>query len=140
MKNGISLDNGGSIQIYEMNIPLYTASDCQSTGRKIDFDLGKNHKNELLTKHCLDGMIFTSYSSPFEAHMNKALSAYIEEHNAANDGIRLGQRFCNDFIRYSWPTLFYSENQQRSIAIIESWLADLCYMETLPPKIDWSAM
>lgn len=72
--------------------------------------------------------------------MNKALSAYIEEHNAANDGIRLGQRFCNDFVRYSWPALFYSENQQRSIAIIESWLADLCYMETLPPKIDWSAV
>lgn len=68
--------------------------------------------------------------------MNKALSAYIEEHNAANDGIRLDQRFCNEFIRYSWPTLFYPENRQRSIAIIESWLADLRYMETLPPKID----
>lgn len=76
MKNGISLDNGGSIQIYEMNIPLYTASDCQSTGRKIDFDLGKNHKNGLLTKHCLDGMIFTSYSSPRGTYEQSTVSIY----------------------------------------------------------------
>lgn len=70
--------------------------------------------------------------------MNKALQRYIQRHNATNDGIRLGQRFCNDFIKSSWPELFYATDTQRCVSMIETWLAEHHYQDTLPTKVDWS--
>lgn len=37
---------------------------------------------------------------------------------------RLGQAFCNDFIRFSWPELYYEEDDDEALTFIAIWLLD----------------
>lgn len=51
--------------------------------------------------------------------------------------LRLGQAFCNDFIRHSWPELYYCEDGYESYSMICDWLETHCYLQTdtMPEKV-----
>lgn len=51
------------------------------------------------------------------------------------DHERLGQYFCNRYIKMSWPELFHEKNDAISIEIIKVWLADHDYHNELPPVL-----
>lgn len=50
-------------------------------------------------------------------------------------GERLGQAFCNDFIKDSWPELFYCEDEGKCVKMITQWLNDCQYHDSLPVKV-----
>lgn len=52
------------------------------------------------------------------------------------DGLRLGQRFCNMFIRNSWPELYYERDPHSQISMIWEWLENHQYTEQLPQRFE----
>lgn len=48
---------------------------------------------------------------------------------------RLGQAFCNNFIKSPWPELFYEENETKAEVMIKEWLTNNHYYATMPPKL-----
>lgn len=48
---------------------------------------------------------------------------------------RLGQYFCNMYIKGQWPELFYVEDRQKCLIMIEKWLKDNCYENDMPPIV-----
>ena len=50
------------------------------------------------------------------------------------DHLRIGQRFCNDYVLASWPALFYEQDNQKCLDIIKKWLSDHQYMD-MPPRL-----
>lgn len=48
---------------------------------------------------------------------------------------RLGQFFCNTFIKDPWPELYYEEDDIQSLKMIESWLSSHHYLDTLPVTV-----
>lgn len=65
---------------------------------------------------------------------NAALEKYIDQHYRKKDGIRLGQRFVNDYIKGRWPELFYCNDDAASECMIRKYLYDLCYFDTMPDR------
>jgi len=51
------------------------------------------------------------------------------------EGERLGQAFCNDFIKSEWAELYYSEDYEKSLELIVDWLVNCCHYPFLPHKI-----
>lgn len=49
---------------------------------------------------------------------------------------RLGQFFCNRFIRGPWEFLYHMEDHGLARQIIAGWLKDHQYYETLPEQIN----
>lgn len=47
---------------------------------------------------------------------------------------RLGQAFCNDYIRHSWPELYYCTDVCKCQTIIENWLYEYQYYKDMPNK------
>lgn len=45
---------------------------------------------------------------------------------------RLGQAFCNDFIKMPWPELYHCTDDERSAQIIYYYLTDYCYWPNMP--------
>lgn len=45
---------------------------------------------------------------------------------------RLGQRFCNMYIRCSWPDLYYEEDEAKALALITQYLIQLHYYPNVP--------
>lgn len=66
---------------------------------------------------------------------NTALQLFINKHKAANDQLRLGQRFVNLYIKNPWPELFYERNEGKAAQMIRDWLCDHQYMSELPQPI-----
>ena len=68
------------------------------------------------------------------------LSEYICRHHETSDGLRLGQRFFNDFIKSDKElddlNLFYEKDDNKTIWFIEKWLQDKHYFNELPPKLE----
>ena len=48
---------------------------------------------------------------------------------------RLGQFFCNKYVKYSWPELFYEEQTDVAIRRITVYLTHLQYIYELPPEL-----
>ena len=46
---------------------------------------------------------------------------------------RLGQFFCNNYVKYSWPELFYEEDRDVAIRRITTYLEHYQYTDVLPP-------
>lgn len=63
----------------------------------------------------------------------KTFYEFLTEHNVANDGLRLGQRFVNIYISQPWPELFYEESAKKAMEIIVDWLLEHQYFVTMPP-------
>lgn len=49
--------------------------------------------------------------------------------------LRLGQYFCNTYIKGSWPELFYEKNDNKAAEMIRVWLADHSYTDSMPPVV-----
>ena len=62
----------------------------------------------------------------------RSLNTFISIHKTAKDALRLGQRFCNMYMKQPFPELYYEENDDKAAFMIRSYLTDYCYFETLP--------
>lgn len=61
---------------------------------------------------------------------------FIAIHNSnKKDGQRLGQRFCNMYIKEAWPELFHADRFE-AVHLIHDYLTRHQYFDTLPPRID----
>jgi hypothetical protein len=49
-------------------------------------------------------------------------------------GERLGQAFCNDYVRCSWPELYYCENEEESLEMIVDFLVQHHYYPMVPHR------
>lgn len=47
---------------------------------------------------------------------------------------RLGQWFCNTYIKGSWPELFYADDE-KAAAILASWFESHHYVDSLPTRL-----
>lgn len=56
-------------------------------------------------------------------------------HQRNGHELRLGQLFCNRYIRESWPELYYETNPEKALAKIDEWLVKHCYFHELPMPI-----
>jgi len=65
----------------------------------------------------------------------KNLHEFICMHNIAFDGLRLGQRFVNIYILSPWPDLFYQTKDTKSLEMIEDYLLDNQYSDTMPEPL-----
>lgn len=63
----------------------------------------------------------------------KTLVEFLKAHSSACDGMRLGQRFVNIYISQPWPELFYQESNKEALRVIENWLIEYQYFNTMPP-------
>lgn len=59
----------------------------------------------------------------------------LENDVEASEHLRLGQYFCNKYIKGNWPELFYCEDRQKCLIMIEKWLKDNCYQNDMPPEL-----
>lgn len=48
---------------------------------------------------------------------------------------RLGQAFCNDYIKQPWPELYHCTSDERAGQIIYYYLTDHCYFPNMPDKL-----
>lgn len=66
--------------------------------------------------------------------MTKAFEEFKEMYARAHDAehLRLGQYFCNLFIRESWPELYYEADDAEANALICEWLERHQYTDALP--------
>lgn len=71
--------------------------------------------------------------------MSNYLQLYWKEQDkiTRGHGERLGQWFCNRFITYSWPELYYADHDE-AFLLISEWLTQHQYEDTIPPYTqDW---
>lgn len=61
------------------------------------------------------------------------IAEFVRQHNLANDGQRLGQRFVNIYINHPWPELFYEDSERKALNLINKWLTAHHYFDTMPP-------
>jgi len=50
------------------------------------------------------------------------------------DDLRLGQRFCNEFISAPMGQLYYETDDERALEMILAFLGDLQYLPHTPPE------
>ncbi|QBQ74789.1 hypothetical protein BcepSauron_409 [Burkholderia phage BcepSauron] len=66
--------------------------------------------------------------------INAAHMQFVSEHKRLNDGLRMGQRFCNLYIKGSWPELFYADDL-KAAPLIYDWLCAHQYYDELPQPL-----
>lgn len=64
----------------------------------------------------------------------KAFIDFLSFHYKDRKGMRLGQHFCNLYIKKKWPELFYGEDKQTCF-LIQDWLNENGYVEELPQPL-----
>lgn len=64
------------------------------------------------------------------------LNQWINDYKTSRPHERLGQAFVNDFIKGTWPELFYQKNDDVALEMIKIWLKDICTYPFVPQKID----
>lgn len=57
--------------------------------------------------------------------------AWLQDYFQNRKSERLGQAFCNDFIKGPWPELFYETDLKKAEAIIGKWLLDNHYINDM---------
>lgn len=62
--------------------------------------------------------------------------AWLQDYFQNRRSERLGQAFCNDFIKGPWPELFYETDLKKAEAMIGKWLLDNHYMKDMPQLIE----
>lgn len=63
------------------------------------------------------------------------LNGFVGSHHAAKDGLRLGQRFVNLYVRGQWTSLFYESDDRLALETIKQYLVDLQYGDSMPPPL-----
>lgn len=62
--------------------------------------------------------------------------AWLQDYFQNRKSERLGQAFCNDFIKRPWPELFYETDLKKAEVIIGKWLLDNHYVNDIPQLIE----
>ena len=65
----------------------------------------------------------------------KSLTTLLNKYHSSQDkdcGIRLGQYFCNKYVKGQWPELFYCEDEDKCIDMVTQYLYDNCHTDELP--------
>ena len=65
----------------------------------------------------------------------KPLTTLLVNYHSSQDkvcGIRLGQYFCNKYVKGQWPELFYCEDEDKCIDMVTQYLYDNCNTYELP--------
>ena len=57
------------------------------------------------------------------------------QRDAQTSGQRLGQYFCNCYIVGNWPELYYEKEEWQAKLMIEDWLANNHYFDSLPQPV-----
>ena len=66
-----------------------------------------------------------------------SFNKFIKIHESSKkDGLRLGQRFVNMYIKDAWPALFYETEDNKAKIMIITWLSMHQYEAVLPPITD----
>ena len=68
----------------------------------------------------------------YSTSIKKLLNLYEKERKHQ----RLGQFFVNNYVKYSWPELFYEEDEEKALNMIQIYLNHYQYTEELPMKIE----
>lgn len=50
-------------------------------------------------------------------------------------GERIGQFFCDRFLKEPWSELYHEDDQGKAVQMIEAWLASHHYIDSLPPVV-----
>lgn len=66
--------------------------------------------------------------------MNKSLVKFLKEHYKNEQNQRVGQKFCNLYVKTSWPDLYYASDED-AVQIINQWLYQHGYHDQLPERI-----
>ena len=65
----------------------------------------------------------------------KSLTTLLVNYHSSQDkvcGIRLGQYFCNKYVKGQWSELFYCEDEDKCIDMVTQYLEDTCHTDKLP--------
>jgi len=54
----------------------------------------------------------------------------------ARTHLRVGQHFCNLFIKNPWAELYHERDLEKTATLISQWLLDNQYYEELPPILN----
>lgn len=65
----------------------------------------------------------------------KSLQQIVRAHGQVKHNLRLGQYFCNTYIKESWPELYYEGDHEKAKAMIAEWLERHQYTEVRPQPI-----
>lgn len=65
-----------------------------------------------------------------------SIEQLLKEYKIYGRGERLGQYFCNRYIKKPMPELYYQENSGIALGIIRNWLQMLDYRDELPMPLD----
>jgi len=65
----------------------------------------------------------------------QSLKLLMDDYCKENRHERLGQYFCNRYIKQPWPELFHETDTPTAANMIEEWLANNQYTDTMPQKI-----
>lgn len=65
----------------------------------------------------------------------ESLDKVESKHGREGRSLRLGQFFCNRYIKAPWPELYYEESTEKAREMIRAWLIDHHYLDKLPPTL-----
>lgn len=65
----------------------------------------------------------------------KSFDKLVKEWQTENRNERLGQYFCNRYIKKPYPELYYEADYFTTAWLIAQWLVDHNYQEELPQKV-----
>ncbi len=69
--------------------------------------------------------------------LNRSTKRFIQLHvTNASDGLRLGQRFINMYIKEPWPELYYQTDAGLASILIDDWLTRHQYADALPDPLN----
>lgn len=76
-----------------------------------------NQENNAVLGQMVKGMVFMTF--------NELLSTYytLKESNPYRD-VRLGQYFCNEYVKTNWPILYYEDEDSVAERIIYKYMLD----------------
>ena len=109
--------------------PYYCCSFCKRSVPEINGDIKKH------AQYCewrIEQEKESNQQQSFLPSIQKLLNKYEQE---GKPHLRLGQYFVGYYIKYSWPELFYEENQEKAIKAISVYLEHLQYINELPQKV-----
>ena len=65
----------------------------------------------------------------------QTLMIILRDHRVGYRNLRLGQYFCDRYIKSSWPDLFYCEDYAKCVHLISKWLEDNQYLDSMPKTL-----
>lgn len=76
-------------------------------------------------------------NSDFNLHYSALYALVYEYHCKSSEArhLRLGQWFCNNYLKQPWPELYYQEDEKKAEEMIEKWLDDHQYVRNVPDKV-----